>query len=68
MANNTPKVAVAKTTTESVYTASELAANCNLFGVNRDIVVIALRKAGKASYTFAEAKAIIDNFKNKEVK
>ena len=69
MANNT-KVAVEKTetTTESVYPASELAANCKLFGVNRDIVVIALRKAGKESATFAEAKAIIDNFKTKEVK
>lgn len=67
MANNT-KGAVEQTATESVYTASELAANYKLFGVNRDIVVIALRKAGKESATFAEAKTIIDNFKNKEVK
>lgn len=56
------------TPAESVYSASELAANCKLFGVNRDIVVIALRKAGKNAATVAEAKAIIDKFKTKEVK
>lgn len=64
-----PKATEAKTApAESVYTASELAANHKLFGVNRDIVVVALRKAGRKSATFAEAKAIIDKFKNKEVK
>ena len=54
--------------TESVYSASELAANYKLFGVNREVVVIALRKAGKTAATFSEAKAIIDKFKTKEVK
>ena len=63
MASN-PKAAPA----ESVYSASELAENHKLFGVNRDIVVIALRKAGKKTATFAEAKVIIDKFKTKEVK
>ena len=68
MASNT-KTAGAKTApTESVYSASELAANCKLFGVNRDIVVIALRKAGKNAATVEEARAIIDKFKTKEVK
>ena len=67
MASNT-KVVAEKATTESVYTASELAANCKLFGVNREIVVIALRKAGKEAATFAEAKTIIDKFRTKEVK
>lgn len=65
MASN-PKAAPASA--ESVYSASELAANHKLFGVNREIVVIALRKAGKQSATFAEAKVIIDKFKTKEVK
>lgn len=52
----------------SVYSATELAANHKMFGVNRDIVVVALRKAGKTSATVAEAKTIIEKFKNKEVK
>ena len=53
---------------ESVYSASELADNHKAFGVNRDIVVIALRDAGKNFASITEAKAIIDKFKNKEVK
>lgn len=62
MASN-PKTA----STESVYSAAELAANHHLFGTSREIVVIALRKAGKASATVAEAKAIIDKFKSRKV-
>ena len=58
----------AKAAPESVYSASELAANHKMFGVNRDIVVVALRKAGKTSATVQEAKTIINKFKNKEVK
>ena len=53
---------------ESVYTAAELADNYKAFGTYREIVVVALRQAGKKSATFAEAKAIVDKFKNKEVK
>lgn len=68
MASNTKAAGAKSAPTESVYSASELAANYQLFGVNRDIVVIALRKAGKEEATFAEAKAIIDKFKTKEVK
>lgn len=67
-----PKAEVAKPTpaapAESVYSAAELIANYHLFSANRDIVVLALRKAGKESATFAEAKAIIEKFKTKEVK
>lgn len=66
MASNT-KSAEAKTA-EAVYSVSELVANFHLFAANRDIVVIALRKAGTKEATFSEAKAIIDKFKNKEVK
>lgn len=66
---STNKTEVAKAVPgESVYSVAELVDNYKLFGVNRDIVVIALRKAGKESITFAEAKAIIDKFKTKEVK
>ena len=72
MANDTKTAAQAdkktKTAAESVYPASELANNCKLFETSREIVVVALRLAGKDSATFAEAKAIIDKFKNKEVK
>lgn len=53
---------------ESVYTAEELAANHNVFKTSREIVEIALRLAGKKTATFTEAKAIIEKFKNKEVK
>lgn len=53
---------------ESVYSATELAANYRMFGVNRDIVAVALRKAGVSFATVKEAKTIIDKFKNKEVK
>lgn len=53
---------------ESVYTAEELADAHKAFGTFREIVVVALRKAGKKTATFTEAKAIIEKFKNKEVK
>lgn len=53
---------------ESVYPASELADSCKVFGTSREIVVVALRLAGKESATFSEAKKIIETFKNKEVK
>ena len=54
-----------KQASESVYTAEELADNHKVFGTFREIVVVALRLAGKDTYTLSEAKAIVDNFKNK---
>lgn len=53
---------------ESVYTADQLAGAHEVFGVRREIVVVALRLAGKKEATVAEARTIIENFKNKEVK
>jgi len=53
---------------ESVYSAAELADNHKAFNASREIVVVALRLAGKKTATFPEAKAIVDKFKNKEVK
>ena len=53
---------------ESVYTVNEMADNHKVFGTFREIVVVALRNAGKETYTFAEAKDIIEKFKNKEVR
>ena len=49
---------------ESVYTAEELAENHKLFGTSREIVVVALRLAGKKTATFSEATNIIEKFKN----
>lgn len=68
MASNTKAAEAKAVPTESIYSASELADNYKLFGVNREMVVIALQKAGKRFCTFSEAKAIIDKFKSKEVK
>lgn len=53
---------------ESVYTAAELANNYKLFNTYREVVVIALKQAGKTKATFSEAKKIIDNFKSRRVK
>lgn len=53
---------------ESVYTATELVENYKVFNTSREIVEVALRIAGKKTATFTEAKAIIEKFKNKEVK
>lgn len=53
---------------ESVYTAEELAANHKAFNVSYEIAAVALRKAGKKTATFSEAKVIIEKFKTKEVK
>lgn len=52
----------------SVYTVEELADNYRAFNTYREIVSVALRQAGKKTYTLAEAKAIVEKFKNKEVK
>ncbi len=72
MANSESKAAEPKTAVkkqvESVYTAAELANNHKVFKTSREIVVVALRLAGKKTATFAEAKTIVEKFKNKEVK
>lgn len=53
---------------ESVYSAEDLANNHKAFNVPREIVVVALRLKGKTSATYAEAKSIIEEFKNRRVK
>ena len=63
-----PTVKAVEPAEESVYTASELAAHYKLFGTYREIVIVALRQAGKETATLSEAKSIIEKFKNKEVK
>ena len=62
------KSAEAPRVNESVYTAAELIDNHKIFNTSREIVEVALQIAGKRAATFTEAKTIIDNFRNKEVK
>lgn len=62
------EVETKKAPAESVYTRAELVENHKAFNTYREIVDVALRLAGKETATFAEAKTIIEKFKNKEVK
>ena len=59
---------VHKHVNESVYTAEELAQNHKFFKTSYEIVTVALQTAGKKAATVTEAKNIIENFKNREVK
>lgn len=69
MASNTKKPAeAAPPLAESVYTAAELARNHKAFNTSKEIVIVAMRLAGKKTATISEAQRIINNFKNKEVK
>lgn len=74
MANSTPnttksRIAAAMETSKgSVYTIAELVQNHKAFGASYEIVSVALRLAGKSTYTSAEAQTIIDKFRTKEVK
>ena len=67
MASNIKATAPVKAP-ESVYTAAELADNYKIFNTRREVVVVALQLAGKKNATLAEAKSIVEKFKNKEVK
>lgn len=54
---------------ESMYTAAELAAAAqSVFGVMPECVTAALARAGREKTTISEAKKIIKNFMDKEVK
>ena len=61
------KPSASKHEPESVYSAQELAANHKAFGVPKELVDVALRVAGKETYTFPEAKRLIEAFSRKEV-
>ena len=52
----------------SVYSAAELARAHTVFDTSYEIVAVALKQAGKENATVSEAKAIVEKFKNKEVK
>ena len=62
------KAPVVPVKAESVYTAAELAKNHIILGTSYEIVAVALKLAKKKTATLSEAKKIINNFKNKEVK
>ena len=58
-----------KTLQESVYSASELAANAKkVFGTRQECVAAALKAAGKTECTVTEAKEIVGKFLKREVK
>ena len=58
-----------KASQESVYSASELAANAKkVFGTRQECVAAALRAAGKTECTVTEAKEIVEKFLKREVK
>ena len=66
-----PEVSETKTETKPVYetkySVSELIEAAKTFGA-KPVIVKAALSDGKESYTVSEARKIIDNFKNKEVK
>ena len=67
--NEAVQKAAPRAVSSPTYTVQEFAAAPHILGAKSpDIVRAALLKAGKTSLTVAEAKVIINNFKNKEVK
>lgn len=65
----TKTTAAAPVETAATYTAAELiAAAPEKFGVSPDVATAALRMAGKKTATVEEAKTIITEFANREVK
>lgn len=61
--------AAAPAETAGTYTAAELiAAAPEKFGVSPDVATAALRMAGKKTATVEEARTIITEFANREVK
>ena len=58
-----------KASQESIYPASELAANARkVFGTRQECVAAALKAAGKTECTVTEAKEIVRKFVKREVK
>ena len=57
-----------KTSSVSRYTVDELSKAENEFNTNKVIIRTALSMSDKDLFTFEEAKEIVSNFKNKEVK
>ena len=62
----TPKHEEPAPSSEPIYTAEDLIRNYKAFKTSKEIVVVALRLAGKETATFEEAKKIIDKFRKEE--
>lgn len=55
--------------TKATYNAAELAAKARqMFDTTPEVVTVALRLAGKDSFTVDEAKQTVQEFLNREVK
>lgn len=59
---------IKKSKIEPIYNVSEFAKASNLLGTNADIVRAAFLASGKYEATEDEARKIVDEFKNREVK
>ncbi len=56
-----------KTAIEPVYSATQLAEHYEVFGTSKAVVTAALRIVNKPFATLAEAKRIVNLFRNQEV-
>lgn len=52
---------------ENVYTLAQLVQGCRSLDAPRELVRVALGLTGKKSFTLAQAREIVNKFKNKEV-
>lgn len=57
-----------KAASAAVYTLDEFSENADVLGANRDIIHAAFRCAKKTSATLEEAKKLVKEFKESEVK
>lgn len=53
---------------ENVYTLAQLVQGHRSLNAPRELVSVALRLAGKESFTLSQAREIVNRFKDKEVK
>lgn len=52
---------------ENVYTLAQLVQGYRSLGAPRELVSVALKLTGKKSFTLAQAREIVNKFRNKEV-
>lgn len=64
----TAEAAGPERTGESVYTLAQLVQGHRSLNAPRELVSVALRLAGKESFTLSQAREIVNKFKDKEVK
>ncbi len=64
----TSKEAIKNKPVEVLYSVSDLAKAAKIFNATSDVVIAAMKLAGKSQATQEEASKIIKDFINKEVK